>query len=128
MRNEPQHFMVGDYSSLLALHRFLLLAFGQHLTYRLRSATSYYRGVFPECLYRFRIVGIVGFVFVHHNLGDLRPSERCRIDDRDSPEWIKRQQVCVTGYNHIRPAIQGQFQKLVVLGITTLCNPFRNYH
>ena len=49
-----------------------------------------------------------------------------RCDDRNFPEGIEREQIGVAGDDQIRFAVDGQFQKFVVLGITAGSDPLGN--
>ena len=53
-------------------------------------------------------------------------AERGGCDDRNVPERMQHQQIEVAGYDHIRPAIHRQFEKLVIRGIAANGDPFGN--
>lgn len=54
--------------------------------------------------------------------------ESRRRDNRDSPEGIEHQQIGIVGHDEIGMAVHGQFEKLVVRGITARRKPLGDRH
>jgi len=54
--------------------------------------------------------------------------EGCRVNDRDALEAIEDEQIGVAGYDYIGVAVQGQFEKFIVLRVTASDDALRDAH